>query len=226
MPTSKSISKKPSAEKTILITAGPTIEPIDPIRYISNYSTGRMGYEIARAAKKRGNRVTLISGPTKLAAPKGVRFIPVKTAAGMKREAFKFFKHADCVIMTAAVSDFRPVSFSWQKIKKHSRGAISLKLRKNPDILSALSRRKGRRILVGYSLETDNPIENAKKKLKKKKLDLIVVNKAGKTCDPFGEGAKDIAIIDRKGNITKLKGISKTKIAYSLLDMIQRDRSI
>ncbi len=212
---------EPSPRKTILITAGPTIEPIDPIRYLSNYSTGRMGYELAKAAKGKGHKVILISGPTGLSAPKGVRFIPVKTAVDMKRATFRFFKGADCAVMTAAVSDFRPVSFCKSKIKKVSKKALSLKLKRNPDILSGLARIKGKRILVGYSLETDRPIENAKKKLSSKKLDIIVVNRTGKGSDPFGPGAKDIAIIDRKGRINKLKGASKARIAYILLDKLQ-----
>ncbi len=212
---------KPTRKKTILITAGPTIEPIDPIRYLSNYSTGRMGYELAKAAKQKGHRVILISGPTRLSPPKGVRLVPVKTARNMKKEVFKFFKGTDCVIMAAAVSDFRPVVRSKSKIKKLSRESFSLKLKRNPDILSGLARIKGRRILVGYSLETDNPIKNAKKKLKSKNLDIIVVNQAGKRVDPFGPGAKDIAIIDNRNNIKKLKSASKARIAYILLDKLE-----
>jgi phosphopantothenoylcysteine decarboxylase/phosphopantothenate--cysteine ligase len=208
-------------KKTILITAGPTIELIDPIRYLSNYSTGRMGFELAKAAKKRNYRVILISGPTPLTIPKGVRFISIKTALDMKKEVFKFFKHADCVIMAAAVSDFRPASFSVKKIKKLSKKTFSLKLKRNPDILASLGKKKDGRILVGYSLETARPIENAKKKLKLKNLDIIVVNRIGKKLNPFGLGAKDIAIIDRKGNIQKLSGVPKTKIASYLLDKIE-----
>ena len=212
---------EPSPRKTILITAGPTIEPIDPIRYLSNYSTGRMGYELAKAAERKGHKVILISGPTGLLVPKGVRFIPVKTAVDMKRAVFRFFKGADCAVMAAAVSDFRPVSFRKSKIKKLSKKALSLKLKRNPDILSRLAKIKGKRILVGYSLETDRPIENAKKKLRSKKLDIIVVNKVGKGRDPCGPGAKDIAIIDREGRIKKLRGASKARIAHILLDKLQ-----
>ncbi len=212
---------KPSRKKTILITAGPTVEPIDPVRYLSNYSTGRMGYELAEAAKKRDHRVILISGPTSLKAPKGVQFVPVKTALDMRREAFKFLRGADCVIMAAAVSDFRPASFRKSKIKKFSKETLSLKLKRNPDILSELARIKGRRILAGYSLETDKPIKNAEKKAKSKSLDLIVVNRAGKKFHPFGPGAKNIAIIDRKGGIKRLKSASKARIANILLDKLE-----
>ena len=211
---------KPS-KKTILITAGPTIEPIDPIRYLSNYSTGRMGFELAGAAKKRNYKVILISGPTLLTVPDGVRFISIKTALDMKREVFRFFKRADCVVMTAAISDFRPVSVSKKKIKKISKKRFSLELKRNPDILSELARVKNRQILVGYSLETDRPIRNAKSKLKSKTLDMIVANNLGKKTNPFGPGAKDIAIIDRTGRIKRLEKASKAKIASLLLDMIE-----
>lgn len=179
-----------------------------------------MGFELAGIAKKRNYKVILISGPTSLTPPKGVRFVPVKTALDMRREALRFYKRADCVVMAAAVSDFRPASAAKGKIKKRSRRPFSLKLKRNPDILAELGRRKGRRILVGYSLETENPIGNAKKKLKSKNLDIIVVNKKGKGANPFGQGAKDIAIIDRKGNVTTLKGTPKTKIARLLLEKI------
>lgn len=211
----------PSKKKTILITTGPTIEPIDPIRYLSNYSTGRMGFELARAAKARNYRVILISGPTSLTPPGGIRFISVKTALDMRREVIKFFKRADCVVMAAAVSDFRPAAFRKSKIKKISKGTFSLKLKRNPDILAELARRKGQRVVAGYSLETERPVENAKKKLKSKKLDIIAVNKTEKRFDPFGPGGKDIAIIDRRGNIKTLRGASKAKIARLLLNRIE-----
>jgi len=209
---------RPSKRKTILVTAGPTVEPIDPIRYLSNYSTGEMGYELAKAAKRRGHKVILISGPASLKAPRNVRFIPVKTAIDMKRAVFKFFKSADCLVMAAAVSDFRPAPFRRSKIKKFSKKALYLKLKKNPDILAGLAGGKGRRILVGYSLETDNPIENAKKKLRAKKLDIIVVNKAGGKYHPFGPGAKDIAIIEKNGSVKRIKSASKAKIVHIILD--------
>ena len=211
---------KPSGTKTILITSGPTIEPLDPVRYLSNYSTGKMGHELAKTARKMGYRVIFISGPTTLGAPKGVKLIPVKTAVEMKKAVLKSFARADCAIMAAAVSDFRPV-FRKNKIKKGSKQAFSLRLKRNPDILSELARVKGRRLLAGYSLETERPVENAKRKLKAKKLDVIVVNRAGKGCDPFGPGAKDAAIIDRTGFITRLKGVSKARIAQILLDKLK-----
>ena len=214
------MSKLPK-KKTILITAGPTIEPLDPVRYISNYSTGMMCFELARAARDRGHEVILISGPAALARPKGVRFIPVKSALDMKREVFRFFRRADWAVMTAAISDFRPASFRKSKMKKFKRASFSLKLKRNPDILSELAKLKGERILVGYSLETESLLNNAKKKLKAKGLDIVVANKSGKDLTPFGSGKKDIAIIDNRGGIRRLRGASKSKIAQALINKIE-----
>jgi len=211
-------------QKTFLITAGPTIEPIDPVRYISNYSTGEMGYAIAKAAKNKGHKVILVSGPTRLQPPKGVKFIPVKTALEMRKAVLGAFGRADCVIMTAAVSDFRPAAFSGKKLKKGAKKECILRLVRNPDILSELGRvrrrRKGRKIIVGYSLETDNHIENAGKKMKLKNMDMVVINKAGRRADPFGPGNKDFTVILRKGAAFTLKGLSKQKISGILLDKI------
>ncbi|MBU4377294.1 MAG: phosphopantothenoylcysteine decarboxylase [Candidatus Omnitrophica bacterium] len=207
--------------KTFLITAGPTIEPIDPVRYISNYSTGEMGYALAVAAKKRGNKVVLISGPTALKPPKGIKFIPVKTAFEMRRAVLRHFRGADCVIMTAAVADFRPADFSGEKLKKGTKKEYFLRLLRNPDILSELGKRKGSKVLVGYSLETDNHMENTRSKMKSKNLDLIVANKAGKLSSPFGKGKKDLTIISRKSGRTAFKAVSKEKISHILLDKIE-----
>jgi len=210
----------PKSKKTFLITAGPTVEPIDPVRYISNYSTGEMGYELAKAAKNKGHKVILVSGPTSLEPPKGVKFVPVRTALDMKDAALKYFSRADCVVMTAAVADFRPAAFSAKKLKKTSKKEYLLRLVKNPDILSELGRRKGSKIMVGYSLESDNHIKNAKKKMKSKNLDIVVVNKVSKQTNPFGGGKKDLAIIPKKGPILALKDVSKQKISHILLDKI------
>ncbi|MBL7071498.1 MAG: phosphopantothenoylcysteine decarboxylase [Candidatus Omnitrophica bacterium] len=214
------MTRKPP-RKTILITAGPTIEPLDPVRFLSNHSTGRMGFELARQAKRKRYKVILISGPTALVPPKGIRFVRIKDARQMKKEVLRFFKRADCVIMTAAVSDFRPAAVSKQKIKKASKDTVYLKLKRNPDILAALGRKKGRRILVGFSLETNNPIENAREKLKSKNLDIIVINQAAKGLDPFGRGAKDVAIVDKNGKMSVLKGRSKRSIARLIIENIE-----
>ncbi len=214
-------------KKTFLITAGPTVEPIDPVRYISNYSTGEMGYALAKASKNKGHKVILVSGPTALKPPKGVRFIPVKTALEMRKAVLRSFNGADCVIMAAAVADFRPAAFSEKKLKKGTKKEYILRLVRNPDILSELGRvrrrRKGRKIIVGYSLETNNHIENARKKMKLKNMDMVVINPAPARrgrIDPFGPGNKDFTLILRKGTAFTLKGLSKQKISGILLDKI------
>ncbi len=219
-----------SRRKTILITAGPTVEPIDPVRYISNYSTGEMGYALAKAAKGKGYKVILISGPVFLDRPKGVKFIPVKTVLEMRKAVLKFFRQADCVIMTAAVADFRPAKFSSEKIKKEAKKEYFLRLVRNPDILSELGRicrertrlrrENCSKILFGYSLETDNNIRNARDKMKSKNLDIVVMNKAGKRSNPFGGGRKNSVIIFRKDKLLALKAVSKQKISHILLDKI------
>jgi phosphopantothenoylcysteine decarboxylase/phosphopantothenate--cysteine ligase len=207
-------------KKTFLITAGPTVEPIDPVRFISNYSTGAMGYELAKAAQERGHRVILISGPTALRPPKGAEFVPVKTAREMAKAASRHFRRADCVIMAAAVADFRPAVFSARKLKKSLKKEWALRLARNPDILSGLAKKKGRKIIVGFGLETDDRIKNAEDKMKAKNMDIIVANKAGRGADPFGCGRKDAAIISRAGGFLAVKGASKRKISHILLDKI------
>ncbi len=206
---------------TFLITAGPTIEPIDPVRFISNYSTGEMGYTLAAAAKERGNKVILISGPTALKPPQGVKFVSVNTALEMRDAVLRHFCDADCVIMTAAVADFRPAHFSARKVKKWAKKEYSLRLLGNPDILSELGRKKGSKILVGYSLETDDHIENSRDKMKMKNLDIMVVNLINRRSSPFGGGKKNFVIISRTGGASALKAVSKQKISHILLDKIE-----
>lgn len=161
--------------KTVLITAGPTREYIDPVRFISNASSGKMGYALAEEARKLGARVILVSGPTDLKPPKGIRFIPVISAFQMKKQVDKVFPKADYVISTAAVSDYRPAKKSKKKIKKTSK-YLNLKLIQNPDILESLGRKKTKQKLIGFALETGNIIKEARKKLKQKNLDLIIAN--------------------------------------------------
>jgi phosphopantothenoylcysteine decarboxylase/phosphopantothenate--cysteine ligase len=159
-----------------LITAGPTREFLDPIRYISNRSSGKMGYALARAAARHG-RVTLVTGPVALKPPVGVQFVPVTTAAEMAREVFRRYPKADIVIMAAAVCDFRPRKVAGLKIKKQKFGG-RLELVPTTDILAELGRRKRRQVLVGFAAETDRLIANARVKLRRKNLDLIVANPA------------------------------------------------
>ena len=204
----------------ILITAGPTIEPIDPVRFISNRSTGRMGYELARIAAKRKHAVTLISGPTSINGPAGVRVLHIETARELKKKIRQQLKKSDVLLMSSAVSDFRPKSFSSKKIKSKKR--LTLKLIKNTDILESIRQkeRKGK-VLVGFALETEDLIENAAKKLKKKKLDLIAANMIGPKNTPFGRGRKDVYLLDKRGLKKKLEKTTKAQIARAILDTVE-----
>ena len=202
--------------KRILITAGPTREKIDPVRYISNYSTGVFGYEIASAAKKRGLSVTLVSGPTLLTPPKGVKFVPVESAGDMRAAVLKFIKKSDCVIMTAAVADWRPKHSVRRKMKKS--GARNIELIENPDILAEVGRLKKKRVVVGFALETENLEKNALKKLKDKNLDIIVANRLTSKRSVFGDKIIDVVVIDRFGNRMKMLNKSKSKLAKIILD--------
>lgn len=202
----------------IIVTAGPTREPIDPVRYISNYSTGTMGYAIAAQAKKRNHNVVLISGPCAIQKPKGVKVVDIETASELKNTINKFYNWADCVIMASAVSDFKIKRQAKSKIKtkKH----LCLQLIKNSDILKELGKNKKGKILVGFALESENLLKNALWKLEEKNLDMVVANKVGKNM-PFGAGKTTILIIDRLGNTDKLSNIDKRKAAFILLDKIQ-----
>lgn len=214
------MSRPPSLKKLrILITAGPTRERIDPVRFISNYSTGTFGYEIARQARRLGHAVTLISGPTGLKAPSGVKFARVESAAEMRRAVLRHFRSSDCLIMAAAVSDWRPAAVAAGKIKKGA-AVKSLRLMTSPDILKELGRKKGPRVLVGFALETEGLESNALKKLEDKNLDIIVANKLTSKKTVFGNKKTDIVIIDRLGNTTRLYGKSKGESAKIILDKV------
>ena len=205
--------------KTILITAGPTREYIDPVRYISNGSSGKMGYSIADAAKKTGARVILISGPVSIKPPKNIKPVNVISAADMLKAAKKYFSNCDAFISCAAVSDYRPEKFTKSKIKKSGKPA-SLKLVPNPDILltlsNSISRSAVRRpVLCGFALETENLIENALLKLKKKNLDIIVANGP----ESMESGTTSGALITKKG-VRHFNRISKKRLARLLIGKI------
>lgn len=207
---------------SILVTAGPTREKIDPIRFISNYSSGLFGYEIAKEARRRGHRVFLISGPTTIEAPQGIRLIRVESGIEMERAVKREAPKYDCVIMAAAVSDWRIERVSKNKIKR-GRAVSTLKLVENPDILYELGKRKKKgRILVGFALETENLAKNALKKLKKKNLDLIVANRQYKNRDAFGDNYIDILLIDNLGNRAAYRRKSKQDLAKIVLDKVSR----
>jgi phosphopantothenoylcysteine decarboxylase / phosphopantothenate---cysteine ligase len=199
--------------KRFLITAGPTREFFDPVRYISNRSSGKMGYALARAAARYG-RVTLISGPVALKPPVGVEFIPVTTSAEMAREVFRRAKQADVIVMAAAVCDYRPSQVARRKIKK-SRLDIGLTLELEPttDILAELGRRKTRQVLVGFAAETDRLVANAREKLRRKNLDLIVANPAS----AMEAETNRVTLLYADGRVEKLPEMPKAKVAGAIL---------
>ncbi|NQT33185.1 MAG: hypothetical protein HQ594_05885 [Candidatus Omnitrophica bacterium] len=209
----------------ILITAGPTIEPLDPVRYISNRSTGAMGYEIAKKAREKGFDVCLVSGPVALAPPDGVKTIKVNTAREMRDSVMERIDDYDCIIMAAAVCDFRPEETEEQKIKKSDE--LTLNLVSNPDILAGLSEKENL-LKVGFALETENALENGSDKLKRKNLDLIVINVISAENDPFGpnhpsEGAqnrRNYTLIDSGDKAREVNGATKDELAEFLIDEI------
>ena len=213
----------------VLVTAGPTIEPMDPVRYISNRSTGKMGYALARTAAMRGASVTLISGPTALTPPRGVKFRGVKSAEEMKEAVFDCLGDSDVIIKAAAVSDYRPRDRSARKIKKGA-DSLSIDLVKNPDILLELGKAKGKAgyILVGFAAETEDILTNATEKLRDKNLDIIVVNDITREDAGFESDTNLVKIIHRDGTREDLPLMSKDEVAGQLLDRIKtlRDNSI
>lgn len=209
-----------SRPKTVLITTGPTREPIDPVRFISNPSTGMMGFELAREARRRGYRVILISGPTNLVPPKDIRFIPVVTTFEMRTKVMKFLRDADCLIMAAAVADYRPKRYKPKKLKRATE-SLTLGLTRTIDILAEVSRRRGGRIVVGFALETEDLIENARNKLKSKDLDFVVANKVGKNGSPFGAKPISAIILDKEGGIERFEKVTKREIARALFKKIK-----
>jgi len=192
------------------VTAGPTVEPIDPVRYISNRSTGIMGYSIAEECLKKGFSVCLISGPVALEAPAGIETVKVFSAQEMYKEVMARTFSCECLIMAAAVCDFRPQRTSKRKIKKKK--SLQVTFVKNKDILMDLRERHGF-VKVGFALETEKEIYNGEKKLKSKRLDVIVVNKAGGKDVPFGESRTNYVIIGKNGDTRVLKGKTKAGIA-------------
>jgi phosphopantothenoylcysteine decarboxylase/phosphopantothenate--cysteine ligase len=206
----------------ILVTAGPTIEPIDPVRFITNRSSGKMGYAIARAARRRGASVTLVSGPTALTPPSGVKFHPVKTAEEMKKIVFDRFTACDMIIKAAAVADYRPRQIALQKIKKGS-DTLSLELLRNPDILNELGALKKNSpcILVGFAAETEDMLSNAQKKLEAKNLDMIVANDVSRSDSGFETDTNIVKMIFRDGKIEQSQLMSKDEVANLILDRAQ-----
>lgn len=214
--------KKSLQGKKILINAGPTREFIDPVRFISNPSSGKMGYALAEAAEQRGAEVTLVSGPVALSAPAGVRRVEVETAEEMFRACEQNFKTCDIFIASAAVGDYRAETPLKQKLKKGAT-KISLQLKSNPDILKTLSlAKKNGQVVVGFAAETENLLENSRKKLKEKRLDLIIANEISPSNTGFQSDDNEVVLIYPEG-IKKLPRLSKQEIAVELWDFIERE---
>lgn len=201
----------------LLITAGPTREPWDEIRFLTNRSSGRMGYAIAQAAQKLGHQVSLISGPVALTRPKGVRFLPVTTAIEMEKACRRMLSRVDAVIMAAAVCDFRPARRVAGKLKKEGSRIPTLRLTKNPDILLGLGARKGNRKLIGFALEAADGLSNARGKLRRKNLDFIVLNGPGAL---EGERAS-VTVLGRDGSRRDWKGVTKREIGRRLIRLLE-----
>lgn len=204
-----------------LVTAGPTREPLDPVRFISNPSTGVMGYSLARALSERGADVTLISGPTELPAPAGVKKIAVTTADEMYDAVLERYDQNRLVVKTAAVSDFRPLKAAAQKVKKNE-ALLTLELTANRDILFEIGKQKGNRILVGFAAETENAVENAHDKLLRKNLDLVIVNNLNEQGAGFAVPTNRVSIIDRSGATEQLPLMEKEQLAHQILDRVNK----
>ncbi len=203
----------------VLVTAGPTREEIDPVRYVSNYSSGKMGFAIAAAAQQRGAQVTLVAGPTHLTVPLGVRCLPISSAEEMRSTVFDQLSDIDVVIKAAAVADYRPVDRSLQKIKKGA-DKLVLNLEKNPDILAELGQQKGERVLVGFAAETERLLVHAAEKLKKKNLDLIVANDITRDGAGFDGDTNIVRMLHADGEVEEFDKMSKKGVAQKLLDRV------
>ena len=201
-----------------LISAGPTREPIDAVRFISNGSSGKMGDALAQAATERGAQVTLVSGPTELVPPQGVDLVPVVTAEEMYQALISRFDEATVLIMAAAVGDFRPRQVIPEKVKKRDWNGEPLELERTTDILAALSAQRTHQILVGFAAETNNLLENGQEKLKKKSLDIVIVNQIGGNHSAFGSDENEAILLTREGSCTPLPRQSKRILADRILD--------
>jgi phosphopantothenoylcysteine decarboxylase/phosphopantothenate--cysteine ligase len=213
-------SQKDLRGERILITGGPTQEPIDPVRFITNRSSGKMGYALAKVARRRGAEVILVTGPTSLPIPRrDIEVVPVQTAEEMRKAVLTRIERCSVVIKAAAVSDFRPKVMSKQKMKK-ANASCSLELEKTEDILREIGKRKGNRVLIGFAAETENLIANARKKLTEKNLDLIVVNDVTKPGAGFGLDTNQVKILYLSGEVKDLPLMSKEEVSQLILDEV------
>ena len=215
----KALTPQDLAAERILVTAGPTREEIDPVRFVSNHSSGKMGYAIARAARRRGARVILVSGPTCLPPPWGVEFVGVESAGEMLDAVMARYEESSVVVKAAAVADYRPVLRAGEKIKKQGE-AMTLELVKNPDILAELGARKGERVLVGFAAETTELVPNALKKLTAKNLDLLVANDVTEPGAGFSVETNIVRLLSRDGRMEEPGLLSKEAVANLILDRV------
>ncbi|HEX6101037.1 MAG TPA: bifunctional phosphopantothenoylcysteine decarboxylase/phosphopantothenate--cysteine ligase CoaBC [Thermoanaerobaculia bacterium] len=207
--------------RRVLVTAGPTREPLDPVRYLSNRSSGKMGYAIADAARRRGARVTLVSGPTSVIVPAGVDVQRVTTAAEMHAAVMRAAGEHQIVIKAAAVADFAPISVADRKIKKsEDRDTLTIELRKNPDILADVAKLTPRPFIVAFAAETDMVEQNAREKLQRKGADLIVANDVADARIGFDSNENEVLVIGRDGATTRFTRASKDEIANRILDVV------
>ena len=215
--------KKDLKNKKVIVTAGPTIAPIDPVRYITNRSSGKMGYAIAKEARNRGAEVTLISGPTSLEAPEGINIVRIATNEEMRKAVLDRFDSADIVVKAAAVADYKPKNYSTQKIKK-AQNDFALELTRDNDILKELGSLKNKQTLVGFAAESQNLKENALSKLEKKNLDYVVANDITSSDTGFASEDNKVIILSKDKEEINLDKMSKEKIAENLFDIILKKR--
>jgi len=209
------------AGRRLLVAAGPTYEPLDPVRFVGNRSSGRMGFALAEAAAARGARVVLVTGPTHLAPPAGVECVRVETTQEMYEAVLARAAGADAVIKAAAPADYRATQVAPSKIKK-GREVLTLELTPTPDILAELSRRKGASVLVGFAAETEEVVANAREKLRKKNLDLVVANEVGVRDAGFAAETNRVTLVGADGDTESLPLLSKREVAHRILDRVAR----
>jgi phosphopantothenoylcysteine decarboxylase/phosphopantothenate--cysteine ligase len=210
--------------ETVVVTAGPTCEDLDPVRYLTNRSSGKMGYALAQAAARRGARVILISGPTRLDPPQGAQFVSVRSTEQMHRAVLEHFSGATALIMAAAVADYRPVALRTQKIKRTSEH-LMLELESTPDILADVARDKGDRIIIGFAAETSDVARHARAKLESKQMDLIVANDVTAEGAGFDHDTNVITLYSRDGNEQAFPRMSKIDAAQHILDQLRALRN-
>ena len=218
VPQGDAADRRALAGRKVVVTAGPTVEAIDPVRFVSNRSSGKMGYAIAKAARDAGADVTLISGPTALAAPSGVRMIAVESAQDMKESVVALLPETDAVVMAAAVADYRPIETSTRKIKKRDAGSeLTIRLTENPDVLKAVvAGRKHGAIVIGFKAETGDATKEAERMLREKKLDLVVANDISEPGSVFGSDTDKVTFVSADG-VEALPLLPKTEVAQRLV---------